>query len=319
MKSSTAIHKDAVRTRGTGKRVFDLALAIAALLTFFVGVDSAQQQQPPPRPAKQVRGDIYWLDAAGGGNAGFVVGKDGVIVVDTMTTAAAGKNILAEIAKITPKPVTTVILTHSDIDHMGGLAGFPKGLTIIAHENNKKEMEAAANTNQPAPQLPNKTFTTSKETLTIHGVKMELLHFAPAHTNGDVQIYFPDQKVVFTGDVIATSCCGNARSPQMFTMIKYPQKNGSIEGWVKTVKGILALNADIYVPGHGDLQTRMDVEQRLARVQAREDQIRKYIAQGKSLDETKAALGETGPPPGYDPNQFPDFTAVVYNELSKKH
>jgi len=315
MKSSMTIQEETVHALRTRKWIF--RLAIVASLTLVTSAVGAQQQQQPPRTAKLVRGNVYWLDAGGGGNAGFVVGTDGVIVVDTMTPAAQGKNLLAEIAKATPKPVTTVILTHSDIDHMGGLAGFPTGLTIIAHENNKKEMEAAANTNQPAPQLPNKTFTASKETLTISGVKMELLHFGPAHTSGDVQVYFPEQKVVFTGDVIATSCCGNQRSPQAFTMIK-TQKNGSVEGWVKTVKGVLALNADIYVPGHGDLQTRMDLEQRLARVQARQDQIRKFIAQGKSLEETKAALGETSPPPGYDPNQFPDFSAVVYNELSKK-
>lgn len=294
------------------------ALALASALCALCG---ASAQQTPPaqsaRPARLARGNVYWLDAGGGGNAGFAVGDDGVIVVDTMTTAAAGKNILAEIAKITAKPFTTVILTHSDIDHVGGLAGFPSGLTIIAHENNKKELEAAAAAGQPAPRLPNKTFSAARENLSLHGVKIQLLHFGPAHTSGDVQVYFPDQRVVFTGDVIATSCCGNARSPQTFTMIK-AQKNGSVEGWIKTVRGILALNADIYVPGHGDLQTRTDLQQRLARVQARREQIRQFIAQGKSLEQTKAALGETGPPPGYDPAQFPDFSSVVYNELSKK-
>jgi cyclase len=314
MKSNFAVSNETARNPGTTRRI--AGLAILAGLTLFAGAASAQQQ---PRPAKLIRGGIYWFDAGGGGNSGFVVGQDGVIVVDTMTTAASGRNILAEIAKVTPKPVTTVILTHSDIDHVGGLAAFPLGLTIIAHENNKKEMEATANTSQPSPQdhLPNKTFTSSKETLTIDGVKMELFHFAPAHTSGDVQIYFPDQKVVFTGDVIATSCCGNARAPQAFTMIK-AQKNGSSAGWVETVKGILKLDADIYVPGHGDLQTRAEVEERLARVEARREQVREFVAEGKSLAEIKQALEETGPPPGYDPNQFPDFTTVVYTELTKK-
>jgi glyoxylase-like metal-dependent hydrolase (beta-lactamase superfamily II) len=180
-------------------------------------------------------------------------------------------------------------------------------------------MEATAGSRNPSPQdhLPNKTLTKS-ESLTINGVKLDVLHFAPAHTSGDLQVYLPDQKIVFTGDVIATSCCGNVRSPQAYTMIKIG-KNGSAGGWVQTVKGLLALNADTYVPGHGDLQTKADLQQRLARVEARRDQIKKIVAEGKSLDQVKQALGETGPAPGYDPSQFPDFTSVVYNELAKKH
>jgi glyoxylase-like metal-dependent hydrolase (beta-lactamase superfamily II) len=66
-----------------------------------------------------------------------------VIVIDAKTTADSAKQMLAEIAKITPKPVTHVILTHSDGNHVNGLASFPTGITIIAHEGNKKEVRAA--------------------------------------------------------------------------------------------------------------------------------------------------------------------------------
>jgi glyoxylase-like metal-dependent hydrolase (beta-lactamase superfamily II) len=278
----------------------------------------AGAQQGPAVSVKPVSGGVYWADAGGGGNAGFIIGKDGVIVVDATIAPSSGKQMLDAIAKITPKPVTTVILTHSDVDHVNGLAAFPPGLTIIAHEDCKKEIVATASSRNPSPQdrLPNRTVTKS-ESLTINGVKINVLHFAPGHTSGDLQVYLPEQKVVFTGDVIATSCCGNVRSPQAYTMIKV-QKNGSSEGWVQTVKGLLALNADVYVPGHGDLQTKADVQQRLARVEARREQIKKMVAEGKSLEQVKQALGETGPAPGYDLAQFPDFTTVVYNEFTKK-
>jgi cyclase len=278
----------------------------------------ANAQQGPAVSVKPVSDGVYWADAGGGGNAGFIIGKDGVIVVDATIAPSSGKQVLDAIAKLTPKPVTTVILTHSDVDHVNGLAAFPPGLTMIAHEDCKKDMEATANSRNPSPQdrLPNKTLTKS-ESLTINGVKLNVLHFAPAHTSGDLQVYLPDQKIVFTGDVIATSCCGNVRSPQAYTMIKV-QKNGSAEGWVQTVKGLLALNAETYVPGHGDLQTKADLQERLARVEARRNQIKKMVAEGKSLEQVKQALGETGPAPCYDLAQFPDFTAVVYNEFAKK-
>jgi glyoxylase-like metal-dependent hydrolase (beta-lactamase superfamily II) len=252
------------------------------------------------------------------GNAGFIVGKDGLIVVDAMVAPSSAKQMLDAIAKLTPKPITTVILTHSDVDHVNGLAAFPPGFTIIAHENCRKDIEATANSRNPSPQdrLPNKTLTKS-ESLTINGIRLNILHFAPAHTSGDLQVYLPDQKIVFTGDVIATSCCGNVWSPQAYTMIKV-QKNGSAEGWVQTAKGLLALDADTYVPGHGDLQTKADLQQRLGRVEARRDQIKKMVAEGKSLEQVKQGLGETGPAPGYDVSQFPDFTTVVYREFTQK-
>ena len=104
--------------------------------------------------------------------------------------------------------MTTVILTHSDGDHVNGLASFPAGITIIAHENNKKEQVAAIAEGgrgaPPADRLPTQLVTKDKEDLKIDGVKIELHHWAPAHTSGDLVVYLPDERVVFTGDIIAT-------------------------------------------------------------------------------------------------------------------
>ena len=291
----------------TSKLGFGLPIALAVLACFS---PANAQQQPPPLSVKALNGGVYWTQGRAGGNTGIIVGKDGVIVVDAKTTPASAKEMLAEIAKITPKPVTTVILTHSDGDHVNGLAAFPAGLTIIAQENCKKEMEASANSRNPAPQdrLPTKTVA-NKENVTINGVKLTLLHYAPAHTSGDLMVYLPEQKIVFTGDIIATN--------QPYTLI-HAEKNGSSEGWIQTVKGLVGLNAETYVPGHGDLQMKSDVQQRLAKVQARRDEIKKLVAEGKSLDQVKQALGETDTPAAPGAPQFPSYTTVVYNELTKK-
>ncbi len=136
-----------------------------------------------------------------------------------------------------------------------------------------------------------------------------LIHTAPAHTSGDLQIYLPDQKIVFTGDVIAAN--------QEFTLI-HAEKNGSSEGWIETVKVLTALKADNYVPGRGNLQTKADVQARLATVGARHEQIRVIVSEGKSLPEIKQALGEPDPPAGAPGANFATYTTVVYDELSKK-
>src|ERR1019366_318417 len=145
-------------------------IAIATIASTF-----ASAQQPPAAPfvTKELTKDIYWV-SGGGGNSGILIGKKGVIVIDAKTTLDGGKQLLAEIAKVTPKPVTTVILTHSDSDHVNGLAAFPAGITIIAHENNRKEQEAALKAGgrgaPPADRLPTRLVTKNKESMTIDGV-----------------------------------------------------------------------------------------------------------------------------------------------------
>ena len=83
---------------------------------------SGHGPQPAAAPfvTHQISSTVYSIEG-GGGNVGVILGQKGVIIVDAKTTPAGGKQLLDAIAKITPKPVTTAILTHSDTDHIGGL------------------------------------------------------------------------------------------------------------------------------------------------------------------------------------------------------
>src|SRR5579862_143459 len=289
----------------------------ALLSTQAVPVLAQGQGRGPAAPfaAHQLKPNVYWVEG-GGGNSGVIVGDKGVIVVDAKTTAPGGKELLDDIAKITPKPVTTVILTHSDGDHVNGLASFPAGITVIAHENNKKEQEAALAAGgrgaPPKDHLPTQVVSKNKENLKIDGVKVQVLHWAPAHTSGDLVVYLPSEKIVFTGDIIAT---------QRPDPLIHLEKNGTSEGWITTTKGIAALNADTFVPGHGDVQSKADIQKRLANAETKRAKIKAMVAQGKSLDEIKAAVDPPPPPSapggGRGPN-FATFTEVVYKELDRK-
>lgn len=270
-------------------------------------------QGPPAQnlTQHQLKPNVYWLEG-GGGNTGVIVGDKGVIIVDAKTTPAAGKMIIDEVAKITPKPITHVILTHSDGDHVNGLASFPAGLTIIAQENNKKEQEAALKAGgrgaPPADRLPTQVTTKEKETMTIDGEKVELLHWVPAHTSGDLIVYLPAEKIVFTGDIVAT----NRPDP-----IIHPEKGGNSEGWIKTMQGIAKLNADQFVPGHGDLQTKAQIEERLKTISEKRAKIVAMVKEGKSLDEIKTAMGDPPAAAGGRGPAFPSLTEIVYNETKK--
>jgi cyclase len=294
------------------RRKLGFGLVVIVVLGALATLANAQQP-PPPLKVMPLKGNIYWTQGGAGGNTGIIVGQNGVIVVDTKTTVDSSKAVQEEIAKITPKPVTTAIITHSDGDHVNGLGGFPAGLTIIAQENCKKEMEASAGSRNPAPQdrLPTRTIA-KEETLTLEGVRVRLLHFAPAHTSGDLAVYFPDQKVVFGGDLLVTN--------RPDTLI-HVEKNGTAAGWIESVKGMIALDADTYVTGHGDLMTKDDVKKKLAFIQDKWDKVKAMAAQGKSLDEVKTAIGEsTAPPVPNAQGNLPaaSLTEVIYKEVSKK-
>jgi cyclase len=287
------------------------ALPVAPLFLLVALVSVARAQAPANETLKPVKDNVYVASGSTGSNNGVILGTKGVIVVDTGITADSEKAELAEIAEITPKPVEAALITHSDGDHVNGLTVLPAGITIITQENCNKEMQAA--NSHPTPNAPTVPLATKmigmKGSETIDGVRFQFFHVAPAHTSGDLVVYLPQQKIVFTGDII--SGANSAPYP-----IIHLEKNGSSQGWIETTTAIVALDADTFVPGHGDVHTKADIQQRLDAVKARRAEIQALVKEGKSLDAVKEALGESAPPAGG--NRFPSFTEVVYKELTTK-
>jgi len=267
--------------------------AVVALVGLSASGTMAAPQQPaqapaaPPITMKQIKPDVWAALGGAGGNVTIIVGQTSVIVVDAKQTEPGAKDLLAEIAKITPKPVKTALITHSDGDHVNGLVAFPAGTKIIAHENNKKEQETALAAGgrgaPPADKLPNQVVSKNKDTVTIDGVRLELYHFAPAHTSGDLIVFLPNQKVCATGDIVVMNRADD--NPNV-----HFEKNGSTAGWIESVKGMIALNADTYITGHGDLATKADLQRKLTATTERRNKIAAMIKEGKSLDEIKAAF-----------------------------
>jgi cyclase len=295
-------------------KVNELTLRPATLAAFvsFAMLAGAQQQAPPLKVTK-IKDNVYWAQGGVGSNDGIIVGTTGVIVVDTKTTPESEKEVIAEIAKITPKTVNTAIVTHSDGDHVNGLAAFPAGLAIIAQENCKKEMQASADSRNPAPQdrLPTKTYSKTDK-MTIDGIHIRLYHWANAHTSGDTVVYLPDQKVVFGGDLLVTN--------RPDTNI-HLEKHGSAAGWIENAKGMLGLDADTYLTGHGNMMTKAEVQKKLDLIEDKYNKIKTMVVQGKSFDEIKTSLGDPTAAPAPNPNGAPPaatLTEIIYKEVSKK-
>jgi glyoxylase-like metal-dependent hydrolase (beta-lactamase superfamily II) len=256
--------------------------------------------------------DAYWVEG-GVANSGFIVGDKGVIVIDAQMFMPAAKAELAQIAKITPKPVEAIILTHSDPDHINGVPVYSRGAEVIAQTNAKAEILQAiadpkSNGMPPPPEM--KDYIPSlavdhNEHVVRDGVQLVLLHVAPAHTDGDLVVYLPDKKIVFAGDLL-TPAVGPWPGIHL-------NKRGSSLGWIEFAKAMLALDADVFVSGHGEALTRAQVADRVRRAEQRRAEIKVLFEQHKSLAEAKAILSDKALP-GLAA-RFPTFVETTYQEL----
>ncbi|HMO74374.1 MAG TPA: MBL fold metallo-hydrolase [Sphingopyxis sp.] len=288
-------------------------LSIAVALAWLAGPAPAQSPSDVPVLQAHGLGDGVFRVEGGVANAGFVVGPEGVIVVDAQRTPPEGAAQLALIARIAQRPVAGVILTHADPDHVGGLPAYPADALIIMHENARAQILAAAEAADGGPffgplykaiaasRLPHRTVAAA-ERMVIAGIMVEMIRVAPAHSGGDLIVHFPDHRVVFAGDIVLTD---QGRFPSIRT-------GGSSLGWIASMKAILALDADVIVPGHGPVATRERLEAQLKDAEERRAAIKQMVEAGKSLAEIDAAL-----PPEIANPRFPSFNRTTYDELVK--
>jgi cyclase len=192
----------------------------------------------------QSKATWYWS------NAGFVVGKDYVVVVDSLATVGLTEKFRDEIKKIADKPVRYLINTHHHGDHTYGNHVFA-GAAIISHDACHREVIEEGTKD---PEVWNALFPdfdfrgiaatpadiTFDRQLTLHvdGREVQLLHFGPGHTVDDIIVYLPDEGIVFAGDFL-------------FLYSTPLGMEGSFAGWLRNLDKMANLGAKIYVPGHG--------------------------------------------------------------------
>jgi glyoxylase-like metal-dependent hydrolase (beta-lactamase superfamily II) len=193
-----------------------------------------------------------------GSNTGFVIGDDGVAVIDTFEDAKAAEQLLAEIQKLTKLPVKYVINTHYHLDHVTGNGVFARaGAVIIAQKNvrtwihteNLKFFGAGIKPEQKAwidgLVAPNLVYDSSVEIFL--GSRKIVVRYFPGHTGGDSVVTIPDANVVFTGDLF-----WNKTLPNLI--------DASTEKWIESDHKLVEESpSGIFVPGHGDVGTAADV------------------------------------------------------------
>ena len=200
-------------------------------------------------------------------NAGFVITPAGVAVIDALGSPALAEQLLAEIRKLTPLPVTHVIVTHYHADHIYGLQTFrAQGARIVAHgaaraylQSDTARLRMEVSQQELFPWIDENTRLVPADEwidglteLTVGGVRFVLQPVGPSHTPEDLVIYLPQDKVLFAGDLVFRN--------------RIPYVGQADSGhWIQSLETLLTFDTAVIVPGHGPLSTEAQIDMALTR------------------------------------------------------
>jgi glyoxylase-like metal-dependent hydrolase (beta-lactamase superfamily II) len=192
-------------------------------------------------------------------NSTLIVGDRGAILVDPGGSDEVGWHVAGAVLGITSKRVTHVINTHSHGDHYLGNTAFP-GARILSSEACRKEVSerghewVAMMEEAVGRKLPGTRATPAQDAypvgitgLSIQGVRMVLWVPPGSHTDGDLVVYLPDDKVLIAGDILV-----NGVVPTL--------QDGFLRNWIGTLDTMQTLDVERFVPGHGPLMKAPDVK-----------------------------------------------------------
>ena len=176
----------------------------------------------------------------------FVVTSAGVLVADGQGSVPETRRMVEEIAKITPQPITHVVVCSDHGDHTAGNGAFPAGATFYAHPTSKAVLEASAgrsgrggdNLAVPVPSQ----IVQDKTVLKLGGTEIQLLFLGRAHTGGDLSVYLPKERILFMSEAYLNRVFPAMRSA-------FPTE------WVAVIEKAQKMPVDVYVPGHGFVES----------------------------------------------------------------
>jgi glyoxylase-like metal-dependent hydrolase (beta-lactamase superfamily II) len=257
------------------KHFFGWRCMVALVAT--LSLIKAHAGEAPAMVAQQVSASAWYVEGVSAlgssanqnfiSNAAFVVTPAGVVVIDALGSPALATRLIAEIRKVTPKPITHVLVTHYHADHIYGLQNFKAlGARIIAHRaaleylnSETARLRLEASRQELAPWIDAQTHLVEADEwidgdkeLVIGGVHFQIKPVGPAHTPEDLVVYLPSEKVLFAGDLVFRS------------RIPYVGQADS-RHWIIALDNLLAFDTQVIVPGHGPISSEARKDMQLTR------------------------------------------------------
>jgi cyclase len=246
----------------------------------------------------------YISDNDASANSTFFVSDQGVLVVDTGLNAQEGSKLLQEIRKVSQAPVRWIVNTHYHPDHRGGNTVVGPDAVIISTEFTRTQAEKPTKQNSV-----NETVGKKELVFYLGGHEVQIYHPGPAHTQGDLVVYFPDEHAIATGDLFLTNSC-----PAM--------DDGDMENWITALDHMLALPVEHVVPGHFELATKSELQRFRNYLADLRDHVARMYRQGMPLERIQDLLALDAyrnfrQYPNYEAT-FKDNAAAYYRQLKKR-
>lgn len=262
--------------------MFRASLALHAALLSGLAATAVAADAAPRFSTVPIAGTVSVIQGFDCPNIVASAGADGIVMVDTCTAGVAAQ-LLASLQKLSTAPIRFVIDTHAHGDHTDANAFFQKLAPVIAHDSTRKRLAAGNEKtgDKPAPPgaLPIVTLDGGM-VLHLNGEEIRLLHVPPAHTDGDVVVFFRNANVVCMGDLF------------MSPAVSFGDRHygGGMLGLIAALEFVLPqVPADAkIVPGHGSISTRADVVRGLEVLQQMKSAVEAGLRGGKTLQQLQA-------------------------------
>jgi glyoxylase-like metal-dependent hydrolase (beta-lactamase superfamily II) len=297
-------------------------LVAAGALSIALGAHQQPAADAKTVEVEKLKDNLFVLRGrGGGGNTAVFVQSGGVTVVDTKNPGW-GEPILDAIRKLTDKPVTTIINTHTHGDHVSGNVAFPAAVEIVTHENtrsNMQKMSAVAPSTpnakpnvfseNPGKGLPKRTF---KDRLTLGkgADQVDLYYFGRGHTNGDAFVVFPSLRVMHAGDMFPGKNMPFMDATNGGSGLDYPAT------LMKAHRGVR--NVDTIISGHSTQMTMDDLREFSAFVQEFVTAVREGKKAGQTVDQIAEAWKVPAKYTGYaaaQPEGVKRNVQVIFDEI----
>jgi glyoxylase-like metal-dependent hydrolase (beta-lactamase superfamily II) len=281
-----------------------------------------EKKDPPSFELVTLVDGLYIAKGEWGANVGVYIGEDGVFVIDAKATVKGTRRVVDAIAKISGKPITRIVFTHSDSDCVNGYGAYPAKADVIIGIKTQKdimdgletylEMDAPIGIYDPRPTFkvrPALVFS-GEIRLRAGSEPIELIQQSRAHTVEDTSVCFPDKGIAFIGDLAFSG-----RDPMI-----QDRKGGMTFGLVMALTTLLERQPPIrlFVPSHAEPLSRGDIEALVVYMKETYTKVAALVDAGKSEDEVKQAFAIKDPQKKDGLWMWPPFAMKVYLELSKK-
>ncbi|MBW2651633.1 MAG: MBL fold metallo-hydrolase [Deltaproteobacteria bacterium] len=289
------------------------------LLVFLIALFSITIQCSPAAGegrSKEVAPGVYMIGDLSFSNCGYIVTDEGVVVVDTQLIPFFANEMIKEIKAITNKPIKYAINTHWHTDHVGGNEAFLPQTRIIAHEftrkiiaKRRKEQEEGK-VDENLKQLGEFKFTppdiTFDESMTLYmgNTVIELKFFGGGHSGGDIVVYLPKEKVLFSGDLFIKG-----------SGLPDYRDDSNIDKLISSLRKMQSLDIEKIISGHMDIAEKKDIQTSIDKLISFRKQVEKYVDANippeKAAESIKFPEGEN---PFYEQN-FKKVIHKVYNDI----